>query len=298
MSIRIMSAVFMTPMDDPTAKFVLIALADNASDDGENCYPSVQTLSLKTALSESTIHKVLRRLKEAGILTMHGRSKYRTIHYHINIGKIANLNKSKTNLNKYNRPQRCTTYTHVGVPRTPEPSVKPSIYSACAQIENPVNFADYGGDEMPYSDPLWDIAHGKTPTPQAAGRERLNQMRNAANRFSPNLQELAFAFQEASGGILSAEHLKRDAKALLEMLEAGVTPEIIRDATGAMQKNGLAVTWPGAVTKSAIGIVNIRQARLLAEYEAEAAKEQPVAPTNPTPASQRRRPNVRRWSSD
>ncbi len=297
MSVKIMSAVFMTPMDDPTAKFILLALADNASDDGENCYPSVQTLSLKTALSESTVHKVLRRLKDAGVLTAHGRSKYRTVHYHINLKNIDNLNKSKTNLNKSKRRDRCTTYTYIGVPRTPEPSVKPSIYSACAQIENPVNLESDGGEEMQYSDPIWDIAHGKSPAAQDARQARLNQMRNAANRFSPNLQELALAFQEASGGILSAEHLKRDAKALLEMIEAGVTPEIIKDAVSSMQKNGLAVTWPGAATKTAIGIVNIRQARLLAEYEAEAMKEQPAEVT-PTPPGQRRRPNIRRWSND
>lgn len=150
---------------------------------------------------------------------------------------------------------------------------------------------------MQYSDPLWDIAHGKTPDPQAAGRERLNQMRNAANRFSPNLQELALAFQEASGGILQEMHLKRDARALIEMLDAGVTVEIITDAIGAMQNSGLAITWPGAVTKTAIGIVNIRQKRAIAEYEAEAMKEQPAEVT-PTPPGQRRRPNIRRWSND
>lgn len=167
--------------------------------------------------------------------------------------------------------------------------------SASAQISNEPEKT--GGDEMQYSDPIWDIAHGKSPAAQDARQARLNQMRNAANRFSPNLQELALAFQEASGGILQEMHLKRDARALIEMLDAGVTAEIITDAIGAMQNSGLAITWPGAVTKTAIGIVNIRQKRAIAEYEAEAMKEQPAEVT-PTPPGQRRRPNIRRWSND
>ena len=51
-----------------TQRFVLIALADNANDDGE-CWPSVATVSRKTGLCERSVRQALRQLEVDGWLS-------------------------------------------------------------------------------------------------------------------------------------------------------------------------------------------------------------------------------------
>lgn len=81
MSIRLMTEVWQ--LDLPHAeKIVLLALADNASDDGE-CYPSNATLMKKCGLEERSIRRITSRLEKAGHITCHyrnGRSTVYTVH--------------------------------------------------------------------------------------------------------------------------------------------------------------------------------------------------------------------------
>lgn len=49
-------------------RLVLLAIADNANDQGGNAYPSVQTLRLKAKISERTVQRAVRRLVELGEL--------------------------------------------------------------------------------------------------------------------------------------------------------------------------------------------------------------------------------------
>ena len=62
MSVNLMSSIFKTEFRDlqdaegnttkaSTAKFVCIALADHANDDGEGAYPSLAKIAYKTSLS-------------------------------------------------------------------------------------------------------------------------------------------------------------------------------------------------------------------------------------------------------
>ena len=66
MSIQLMSLVFTTTLK-PDLKFVLLALADRADDDGE-CFPGLKSLSQKCSMSESTVRRKLQELEELGIL--------------------------------------------------------------------------------------------------------------------------------------------------------------------------------------------------------------------------------------
>lgn len=52
---------------DPSAKAVLVSLADQASDDGE-CYPAVGTIAQRTCLSERTVQGAIARLQAMGLL--------------------------------------------------------------------------------------------------------------------------------------------------------------------------------------------------------------------------------------
>ena len=81
MSIKIMTAVWAVDLPH-SEKIVLLALADNANDEGA-CYPSVATLMQKCGMSDRSIQRSIVRLHELGHLTCHyrtGRSTVYTVH--------------------------------------------------------------------------------------------------------------------------------------------------------------------------------------------------------------------------
>lgn len=78
MSVKIMTLVW--SLDLPaTEKIVLLALADNANDEGD-CYPSVTTLIKKCGLSERSIQGVISKLHDGGHLHCHYRTGRSTIY--------------------------------------------------------------------------------------------------------------------------------------------------------------------------------------------------------------------------
>ena len=78
MSIHLMSKVFKCQQVKGNEKFLLLALADNASDnDGEHgtCFPSIRTLTEKTGLSNRSVINNLEKLIEKGLLLRQYRSR-------------------------------------------------------------------------------------------------------------------------------------------------------------------------------------------------------------------------------
>lgn len=68
MSIGVMSWVWKDSKATGTDKFVLLAIADNAWDDGSNAWPSVGTISRKTGLSSRTVQRCIQNLHDIGEL--------------------------------------------------------------------------------------------------------------------------------------------------------------------------------------------------------------------------------------
>lgn len=79
MSISLMTAAFRSSIQS-THKFVLVALCDNANDQGE-CYPSVSMLCEKTSLSDRAIQKSLAYLQEKGFIQRRERNGRSTYYY-------------------------------------------------------------------------------------------------------------------------------------------------------------------------------------------------------------------------
>lgn len=73
MSIKVMNWVWENSPAKGTELLMLLAIADNASDDGGNAYPSVSTLARKTRLDQRTVQRVLRKLSEQGQLNVEER---------------------------------------------------------------------------------------------------------------------------------------------------------------------------------------------------------------------------------
>lgn len=78
MSVKIMAEVWLLDLPH-TEKIVLLALADNANDEG-HCYPSIATLIKKCGLSERSVQSMITRLEEAGHVACQGRTGRSTIY--------------------------------------------------------------------------------------------------------------------------------------------------------------------------------------------------------------------------
>ena len=67
MSIKIMSMIWDRGPENQSERFVLLALADYANDEGE-CWPSIGGIARKTCLTDRGVRKIIRRLQDAGWL--------------------------------------------------------------------------------------------------------------------------------------------------------------------------------------------------------------------------------------
>lgn len=87
MSIKLMGRIFELHMDIPAEeKFLLIAMADYARDDGTGCHPSMGTLAKKTSLTVDAVRAGLRSLETAHFIERVGTSKQ--LEYKIDISLI------------------------------------------------------------------------------------------------------------------------------------------------------------------------------------------------------------------
>jgi len=138
MSISVMTAVWTDGPPDTSDRFVLLALADYANDDGE-CWPSIAGLMAKTCMSERGVQTVLRRLIAGGFVTMQvggGRSKTSTYTVktpHLTVEtphqkpRISQQTPQDAPLFDVETPQQTTETPHLTAlnpaPGAPEPSV-------------------------------------------------------------------------------------------------------------------------------------------------------------------------------
>lgn len=134
MSIKLMTVVW--EMADLTAgaKLVLLALADQANDQGTHCFPSVQTICRRCGQGERTVRRILTDLEAAGHITRQHRdgtsTQYRV---HPNVQLEANPCQNGTPAKMAPLPKRQATPAklapdpcQIGTLTTNEPSHNPS----------------------------------------------------------------------------------------------------------------------------------------------------------------------------
>lgn len=79
MSVRAMTWAFDVELDSPSAKLVLLALADHADEFGK-CWPSQETLARKTSQSIDSVQRRLKELVSLGFLTYYPRRRASSIY--------------------------------------------------------------------------------------------------------------------------------------------------------------------------------------------------------------------------
>ena len=85
-------------------KSVLLVMANFANDDGENVYPSHDTIAKKTSLTRRTVITTVKQLTEFGYVKLEGRRGNRQNIYSLNVSKIMQMCNDFTG--------RCETISH------------------------------------------------------------------------------------------------------------------------------------------------------------------------------------------
>ena len=91
MSIKLMDVAWGLDMASGQ-KFVLLALCDNAADDG-TCFPSIATIARKCSFDERSVRRHILRLEEIGIISRKQRmdaTGQRSNIYHIRLSPSVN----------------------------------------------------------------------------------------------------------------------------------------------------------------------------------------------------------------
>lgn len=263
MSIELMSAIFRTQFRDlqdadgnttkaSTAKFVCIALADHANDEGEGAYPSLARISYKTSLSRTAVINAIDALKHNGILTANGQSKFDTINYTVNPRCFSQDRQPAQLVNWIDPPSQ---------PGTP-PLVNPVDPNHTLTIPEPL------GDKSPIDrkdlSVEWQMLDGK---PIVLPDERQSKRKDAASLIGMGLgvlaesaAALALAFQTARDITFTEGQIKGQRKAAKELLAQKVTPEIVAAAVRKLTEAGMTVTDLYSVTKTCIDLANKTEA--------------------------------------
>jgi hypothetical protein len=138
MSVKVMSYVWQHSSQSGGALLVLLAIADHASDDGGNAWPSLPTLARKARLSERQVVNVLHQLEAAGeIRVARGGGRGQVNHYTVLMPESRKDFTENLSLNGKHEiratervksaPKRVKSATERVKPISPEPSIEPSI---------------------------------------------------------------------------------------------------------------------------------------------------------------------------
>jgi len=129
-------------LDLPLAdKMVLLVIADHASDDGTNSYPSVGTIARKSSMSSRNVQRCLSRLEGQGLVSINrqqgGPSYYdpsrRPNAYTINGATLSHLLPRRDDTQS---PRGVTGSTLPPDPQSPKPSLEPLVEPSIINVPN------------------------------------------------------------------------------------------------------------------------------------------------------------------
>ena len=99
-----MQAALDAKTDTPAEKLVLLVIANYADDDGNNIYPSKQTLADKTGLDTRTVQRICAKLLEQGVLAVVSQSVGRPTVYRLHMDQMPALEKYRRAAGRPNKP--------------------------------------------------------------------------------------------------------------------------------------------------------------------------------------------------
>ena len=81
MSIKIMNEAWEIKGLEPTAKLILMCLADHSNEDDRTCWPAISTIARKCDVSRSTVKRHMKCLAQKGVISKRSRTGDSTLYY-------------------------------------------------------------------------------------------------------------------------------------------------------------------------------------------------------------------------
>lgn len=151
MSVKVMSLIWDRSRHQGSGLLIMLAIADNASDDGANAWPSVTTLAKKTRLNIRSVPRLLKELEASGELTINRNAgPNRANSYIINIDTLTYCHPDLKDTDPVIEGVGTLT-NDVGYPDTPRESNRPE-----PSIKSPIETSE--GKQPPldeYLFPVW-----------------------------------------------------------------------------------------------------------------------------------------------
>ena len=166
MSNKISNLVQTKKIGSLTKKAILMYMADKASDDGSGIWVSKKNMAADLEMTDRAVRIHIKDMIAMGVLVEAGQRQCKTgytVDYTINVDVVGSLGSTReateqhTHLNDVH-PYPCMSFTPTPEPRSPKPSIEPSIEPYTSSKDDEVNY---------YFDQLWEMYPRKVGKGQA-----------------------------------------------------------------------------------------------------------------------------------
>ncbi len=262
----------------PTAKWVVVALADHANDEGEGAYPSVDLLADKTDLSTVSVITALKALKHAQIITYVGLSKRKTNNYTVNREKLQAMAAQPKQIREKKGKAALPTENEQGKAALPSgvkplyPEGKAALPESSLTVLNHPLGADAPKASHSKAEPPaiwgigWQLGAGveeiKLPTPE---EQQEIDLVNALNLFHEHEQPYVKTFFIGTGILPVKADLAFWRKAITYLQLKGCSPDDCATAIRDMLQGGMTVTSPQSLKNTAPAVRGRRIAAAVRE---------------------------------
>ena len=166
MSNKISNLVQTKKIGSLTKKAILMYMADKASDDGSGIWVSKKNMAADLEMTDRAVRMHIKDMIAMGVLVEAGQRQCKTgytVDYTINIDVVGSLGSTREATEQHAplndvHPYPCMTFTPTPEPRSPKPSIEPSIEPYTSSKDDEVNY---------YFDQLWEMYPRKIGKGQA-----------------------------------------------------------------------------------------------------------------------------------
>ena len=166
MSNKISNLVQTKKIGSLTKKAILMYMADKASDDGSGIWVSKKNMAADLEMTDRAVRIHIKDMIAMGILVEAGQRQCKTgytVDYTINVDVVGSLGSTREATEQHAplndvHPYPCMSFTPTPEPRSPKPSIEPSIEPYTSSKDDEVNY---------YFDQLWEMYPRKIGKGQA-----------------------------------------------------------------------------------------------------------------------------------
>lgn len=166
MSNKISNLVQTKKIGSLTKKAILMYMADKASDDGSGIWVSKKNMAADLEMTDRAVRIHIKDMIAMGVLVEAGQRQCKTgytVDYTINVDVVGSLGSTREATEQHAplndvHPYPCMTFTPTPEPRSPKPSIEPSIEPYTSSKDDEVNY---------YFDQLWEMYPRKVGKGQA-----------------------------------------------------------------------------------------------------------------------------------